>query len=162
LTTTWSATGGGNENFALTAVHTVWARNHNFHVEKLLDAGFAGTAEEVFQAAKMINEAEYQRVVFTEFADKLIGGIRGDGDHGHAGYNPDATAAISHEFAAAVYRVGHSLIGQTMTVLDADGNSTLSSIPPMTPARSRRPCLRATRRNPDTNSLASTPSSAAW
>ncbi|MGO4671233.1 peroxidase family protein, partial [Bosea sp. 2RAB26] len=113
--------GRANENFSLTAMHTIWARNHNFHVENLVEAGFQGTQEELFQAAKIINEAEYQRVVFDEFADHLIGGIKGDGDHGHGDYNPDATAAISHEFAAAVYRVGHSLIGQTMTVLDADG-----------------------------------------
>ncbi|MDO9417829.1 peroxidase family protein [Pararhizobium sp.] len=116
--------GRANENIALTSMHTIWARNHNFHVEGLTAAGFQGSPEEIFQAAKMINEAEYQRVVFTEFADKLIGGIRGVGDHGFNGYNPDATAAISHEFAAAVYRVGHSLIGQTMTVLDANGNPT--------------------------------------
>ncbi|MGH6806066.1 MAG: peroxidase family protein, partial [Ensifer adhaerens] len=113
--------GRGNENFALTSMHTIWARNHNFHVEGLVDAGFQGTAEELFQAAKIINEAEYQRVVFNEFADHLIGGIRGDGSHGHGEYNPNADARISHEFAAAVYRVGHSLIGQTMTVLDANG-----------------------------------------
>ncbi|MGO4670268.1 peroxidase family protein, partial [Bosea sp. 2RAB26] len=113
--------GRANENFSLTAMHTIWARNHNFHVQNLVEAGFQGTQEELFQAAKIINESEYQRVVFDEFADHLIGGIKGDGSHGHGDYNPDATAAISHEFAAAVYRVGHSLIGQTMTVLDADG-----------------------------------------
>ncbi|MCS3743702.1 peroxidase family protein, partial [Rhizobium sp. BK661] len=113
--------GRGNENFALTSIHTIWARNHNYHVELLEQSGFQGTAEELFQAAKMVNEAEYQRVVFTEFADMLIGGIRGDGDHGFEEYNPNATAAISHEFAAAVYRVGHSLIGQTMTVIGPDG-----------------------------------------
>jgi len=113
--------GRANENFALTSMHTVWARNHNFHVEKLLAAGFDGSAEEVFQAAKMLNEAEYQRVVFDEFADVLLGGMRGSGSHGHDEYNPDVDARISHEFAAAVYRVGHSLIGQTMTVLDANG-----------------------------------------
>ncbi|WP_194273819.1 MULTISPECIES: peroxidase family protein [Rhizobium] len=113
--------GRGNENFALTAMHTIWARNHNYHVNLLEESGFQGTAEELFQAAKMVNEAEYQRVVFTEFADMLIGGIRGDGDHGFEEYNPDASASISHEFAAAVYRVGHSLIGQTMTVLGPDG-----------------------------------------
>ena len=28
--------GRANENFALTSIHTIWARNHNFHVEKLL------------------------------------------------------------------------------------------------------------------------------
>lgn len=116
--------GRANENIALTSMHTIWARNHNFHVEGLQEAGFDGTPEELFQAAKMINEAEYQRVVFTEFADTLIGGVRGDGDHGFSDYNPDATAAISHEFAAAVYRVGHSLIGQTLTVMDANGNPT--------------------------------------
>ena len=116
-----SGDGRANENFALTAIHTVWARNHNFHVENLMANGFEGTQEEVFQAAKMLNESEYQRVVFTEFSDMLLGGIRGTGDHGLSGYNPDANASISHEFASAVYRVGHSLIGQTLTVMDANG-----------------------------------------
>lgn len=113
--------GRANENISLTAIHTIWARNHNFHVENLLEAGFQGTAEEVFQAAKILNEAEYQRVVFDEFADALIGGIKGSGSHGHDDYNPDATASVSHEFAAAVYRVGHSLISDTLTVLGSDG-----------------------------------------
>ncbi|GJD74013.1 peroxidase family protein [Methylobacterium goesingense] len=113
--------GRANENVALTAMHTIWARNHNFHVDNLMEAGFQGTPEEAFQAAKMINEAEYQRVVFTEFADQLIGGMKGSGSHGHDGYNPDVDARISEEFASAVYRVGHSLIGETLTVLGTDG-----------------------------------------
>ena len=116
--------GRANENIALTAIHNIWERNHNFHVNGLLDAGFEGTAEELFQAAKIINEAEYQRVIYTDFADKLLGGMRGTGDHGFAGYNPDVDARVSHEFATAAYRFGHSLIGQTLTVLDAQGNAT--------------------------------------
>ena len=117
--------GRANENFALTSIHTIWARNHNFHVENLIDQGFTGTAEEIFQAAKMLNESDYQRVVFQEFADKLLGGLRatdgGFGNHGWDGYNDQADARISHEFASAVYRVGHSLIGQTLTVIGPDG-----------------------------------------
>ncbi|HKM95512.1 MAG TPA: peroxidase family protein, partial [Buttiauxella sp.] len=116
--------GRANENIALTAVHTIWARNHNFHVNGLLEAGFDGTAEELFQAAKIINEAEYQRVIFTDFADKLLGGMRGDGEHGFVEYNPETDARVSHEFATAAYRFGHSLVGQTLTVLDAQGNAT--------------------------------------
>jgi Ca2+-binding RTX toxin-like protein len=116
--------GRANENIALTSIHTIWARNHNFHVDGLVEAGFAGTAEELFQAAKIINEAEYQRVVFTEFADELLGGIRGTGDHGFDGYNANVDARISHEFATAAYRFGHSLISQTLTVLDAQGHET--------------------------------------
>lgn len=113
-----------NENFALTSIHTIWARNHNFHVETLLASGFQGTAEEVFQAAKMVNEAEYQRVVFDEYLDTLIGGIRSPGTHGFEEYNPNVDSGISHEFAAAVFRFGHSLIGQTMEVRGADGSTT--------------------------------------
>ena len=116
--------GRANENISLTAVHTIWARNHNYHVENLIDHGFAGTPEEIYQAAKMINEAEYQRVVFTEFTDKLLGGMKGSGSHGHDKYNPDADPGISHEFAAAAYRFGHSLVSQNLTVLDGNGGVT--------------------------------------
>ncbi len=110
-----------NENITLTSIHTVWARNHNFHVDNLIDQGFTGTPEQVFQAAKIINEAEYQRVVYTEYADALLGGMRGSGSHGHDEYNPDASAAISHEFAAAAFRFGHSLVSETITVIGDDG-----------------------------------------
>ncbi len=112
-----------NENYTLTAMHTVWARNHNYHVDKLEAAGFQGTEDEIFEAAKIVNEAEYQRVVFDEFADYLLGGMKGSGSHGHDDYDPTVDARISHEFAAAVYRVGHSLIGENVTVLDANGQA---------------------------------------
>jgi Ca2+-binding RTX toxin-like protein len=116
--------GRANENFALTSIHTIWARNHNHHVEGLEAAGFEGTPEELFQAAKMINEAEYQRVVFDEYLETLLGGLRSQGTHGFEEYDPSANSGISHEFAGAVFRFGHSLIGQTMTVLDDNGNPT--------------------------------------
>ena len=117
--------GRANENFALTSIHTIWARNHNFHADNLVAQGFDGTPEEIFQAAKMLNESDYQRVVFQEFADKLLGGLRHpDGDaanHGWDGYDADVDARISHEFAGAAYRFGHSLISGTITVMGQDG-----------------------------------------
>jgi len=110
-----------NENVTLTAVHTVWARNHNFHVENLLASGFTGTVEEVFQAAKLINEVEYQRIVLTDYTDALLGGMKGSGSHGHDKYNPGADPGISHEFAAAAFRFGHSLVSETVRIVGIDG-----------------------------------------
>jgi Ca2+-binding RTX toxin-like protein len=113
--------GRANENVGLTAVHTVWARNHNFHVEQLEQAGFDGTPEELFQAARILNIGEYQQVVFNDFADSLLGGLQGSGRHGHDEYNPNADGRISHEFAAAAYRFGHSQIGEMMTLKNGAG-----------------------------------------
>jgi len=113
--------GRANENVGLTAVHTVWARNHNYHVEQLEQAGFDGTPEELFQAARILNIGEYQQVVFNDFADSLLGGLQGSGRHGHDEYNPDADGRISHEFAAAAYRFGHSQIGEMMTLKNEAG-----------------------------------------
>ena len=111
--------GRANENITLTAVHTIWARNHNSHVDSLVQAGFVGSAEDLFQAAKIINETEYQRVIFTDFADTLLGGMKGSGQHGHDQYFPNVDMGISQEFAAAAYRFGHSLVGETVQILDA-------------------------------------------
>ena len=119
--------GRPNENVALSSIHSIWARNHNYHVDQLTElysaAGLDVTPEEVFQAAKIINETEYQRIIFTEFAEILLGsaGIRGSGEHGFDDYQPATDARISHEFAAMAYRVGHTMIADDFTILDADG-----------------------------------------
>ena len=111
--------GRANENITLTALHTIWARNHNSHVDSLIQAGFAGTAEDLFQAAKIINDTEYQRVILTEFADTLLGGMKGSGSHSHDQYFPNVDPGVSIEFAAGAYRVGHSLVGETVQILNA-------------------------------------------
>jgi len=48
-------------------------------------------------------------------------GIRGAGEHGFDDYQPGTDARISHEFAAMAYRVGHTMIADDFTILDADG-----------------------------------------
>lgn len=48
--------GRANENIALTAIHNIWERNHNFHVNALLEAGFNGTAEELFQLPRSLTK----------------------------------------------------------------------------------------------------------
>ena len=111
-----------NENLGLMAMHTLWARNHNHHVENLADQGFTSDARDLFEAARILNEAEYQQVVFREFADALLGGLRGDGLDGRGGYQSTIDPGISLEFAAAASRIGHTLFVQQVEVCDAQGN----------------------------------------
>ena len=125
-----SGDGRANENVSLTAMHAVWVRNHNHHADQLAelygDARIDLSQEELFQAAKIVNEAEYQRVIFTEFAEKLLGGqgILGDGNHGFRDYKPDADASISLEFQAIAFRIGHTMIPDDLWILGDDGQIT--------------------------------------
>jgi Ca2+-binding RTX toxin-like protein len=112
-----------NENVMLTSIHTIWERNHNFWVEEIkARTGNAWTESEYFEAARMMNIAEYQRVVFTEFATAMAGGFDGDDEHGFEGYDPTIDASISVEFAQAAYRFGHSMLNETVSYVDGNGN----------------------------------------
>ncbi len=119
-----------NENFGLTAVHTIWAQNHNYWVEYIRDyfakkGGFpAGLTEgDIFNMAKIVNEAEYQRAVFDEFVELMVG----SDVHSFRDYNPNINATITHEFAAAAYRLGHSMLNNYLTVQMPDG--TMKELP---------------------------------
>ncbi len=115
-----------NENFGLTSIHTIWAKNHNYWVQYIRDyfaknGGFpAGLSEKhIFDMAKIVNEGEYQRAVFDEFVELMVG----SDVHAFRDYNPNVNATITHEFAAAAYRLGHSMLNNYLTVQMPDGTT---------------------------------------
>lgn len=144
--------GRGNENIALTAVHTVFHAEHNRlrdEIDRLINgpgslltpaeiAAWNTTdpasgwdyGERLFQAARFVTEMEYQHLVFEEFARKvqpLINPFIVDGINFQSDVNP----AIVAEFAHAVYRFGHSMLTETVsrTVVNPDGTATDHDIP---------------------------------
>ena len=134
--------GRGNENVALTAVHTVFHLEHNrlaVAIDGLIQTpGFLTAAEvtawlttdaasgwdygeRLFQAARFVTEMQYQHLVFEEFARKLVPNIEpfiGDGINMQVNTNP----AIAAEFAHQTYRLGHSMLTETIARTDAAGN----------------------------------------
>ncbi len=64
--------GDGRVDGPVSGMFTVWHRNHNQWVDRLkAETHGAWTENAYFEAARIINVAEYQRVVFTEFADAI-------------------------------------------------------------------------------------------
>lgn len=76
-----------NENPFLTAQHTLWAKHHNIIVEEL---NYALSVEEtqdrdaVYEKAKQINIATYQKVIMEEFVPTLVGNL--DGEYAYQGH----------------------------------------------------------------------------
>ena len=97
-----------NENIALTAVHTLFVREHN----RIVDALPIDLSEEMkFQIARRIVTAEIQYITYTEFLPAL-------GIHlpPYPGYAPDEDATLSNEFATVGYRA-HSMLHGTIDAL---------------------------------------------
>jgi hypothetical protein len=90
-----------NENIALTATHTLMAREHN-RIVGLLPRNLPEQLK--FEIARRVVGAEEQYITFNEFLPAV--GVRLPGYHG---YDPSVNAALSNEFAAVGYRV-HSMI----------------------------------------------------
>ena len=127
-----------NENIGLTAIHTIFEHEHNRLVTDLqnvlnnnpslhdayMATGF-GTftyGERLFQAARFVNEMEYQHLVFEEFARKIQPAIN---PFNLFAFNSTATdPAIKAEFAHAVYRFGHSMLNETIPRTNVDGSKT--------------------------------------
>ena len=133
-----------NENVALTAVHHVFHSEHNrlnddikalinidprpaFQAEWHL-GGAAWNGERIFQAAKFVTEMQYQHLVFEEFARKMAPGINVFGEGGFLAHHPDINPSILAEFAHAAYRLGHSMLPETVARTNADGSDNSAGL----------------------------------
>lgn len=108
-----------NENVELSAIHTLFLREHNQIAKAISTANPKLSDEEIFQAARKIVVAEIQVITYREFLPALLGtnAIRP-----YSGYKPDVNPGIATEFSTGAYRIGHTLINDDVELLDNDGN----------------------------------------
>ena len=114
-----------NENIELTAMHTLFMREHNRLAEKFAKQNPNWSDEQIYQAARRWVSAEMQVITYQEFLPAILG------DQGMApyrGYNPQVNPSISNEFATAAFRFGHSMLGADIEFLDNQGNEVHDAV----------------------------------
>ena len=124
--------GRGNENIALTAVHHVFHSEHNRQVDEI-KATVLATGDAAFIASWQLSPRRVERRApvpgcALRHRDAVpapgVRGVRAQGaaDHrrvpGRTNYDAAIDPAIVAEFAHAVYRVGHSMLTETVDRLD--------------------------------------------
>lgn len=108
-----------NEQLGLASMHTLFVREHNHWAETLAAADPTLSDEELYQMARIIVSSEMQSITYREFLPLLLGR---KGLPAYSGYNPRVNPAIGNEFAAAAYRVGHTMLSPTLLRVDANGD----------------------------------------
>ncbi len=106
-----------NENIELTAIHTLFMREHNQLAAAIAAANPRLSDEQIYQRARRIVAAEVQVITFQEFLPALLGS---GALRPYAGYNPDVNAGLATEFSSAAFRIGHTLINDDIEFLDND------------------------------------------
>lgn len=115
-----------NENIELTALQTLFVREHNYWATRIAAANPRFTDEQIFQAARSRVIAEIQSITFNEWLPAVLG--RGAIDP-YRGYNPRANPELSNEFSTAAFRFGHSLLGDDVEFLDNNGQPVGEEVP---------------------------------
>ncbi|MBP7001873.1 peroxidase family protein [Amaricoccus sp.] len=108
-----------NQQTHLLSQQLLWARNHNWHVDQLEAKYPTWTQEQLFEAARALNEAEWQHIVYAEYMPKLIGA---QALSAYSGYHADVDATVINEFTTVAFRFAHSASPQIMPILDEDGS----------------------------------------
>ncbi len=115
-----------NENIGLTSMQTLFVREHNRIAEELAATEFAGqdlsdpeVDELIYQRARQQVIGLIQNITYNEFLPSTLGF---NAIPTYSGYDPTVDPTISNEFAAAVYRIGHTTLANELLV-GADGDS---------------------------------------
>lgn len=121
-----------NENIGLASLHGVFHGEHNIVLKDIQDLlvknplvskeffsewnQLGGTTQSpkwngirLYQAARLVMEMEYQHMTFDEFIRRISPSLQP-----FVAYNPAVDPSITAEFASSVYRLGHSMLNETI------------------------------------------------
>jgi hypothetical protein len=108
-----------NEHAGLTAMHTLFVREHNRLAAEIAAADPTLTGEAIYQSARRIVGAQMQKITYAEFLPALLGP---NALKPYKGYDPSVDARIGNIFSTAAYRFGHSAVGPVLLRLGEDGD----------------------------------------
>ncbi|CAI4233067.1 unnamed protein product [Auanema sp. JU1783] len=108
-----------NEQLGLTAMHTLFMREHNRIAGKLLELNVNWDGETIFQEARKINVAIIQHITFQHWLPLALGRPAYNEYVGeYTGYKPDVNPSIANAFATAAFRFGHTIINPVLFRFD--------------------------------------------
>jgi hypothetical protein len=107
-----------NEQVGLTAVHTLFVREHNRLADEIAAANPGWNDEEVYQRARKLVGAEIQVITYQEFLPALLGPLAPGVD---SAYDANVDASVLNEFSTALFRVGHTMLPPDLPRMQNDG-----------------------------------------
>jgi hypothetical protein len=107
-----------NENIELTAMQTLFMREHNRIADQLAKQHPDWSDEQLYQAARRQVIAELQIITYTEWLPALLGP---NALPAYTGYKPNVNPSISNEFSTALFRFAHSELDNEVDRLNNNG-----------------------------------------
>ncbi len=111
-----------NENVLLTSLQTVFMREHNRLVDRIAILKPSLNAQEQYNLARKLVGAEIQAITYNEFLPALMGSNAPPAQA--YVYRPDEDGSITNSFSHAVYRFGHSALGDSLLLANNNSQAT--------------------------------------
>ncbi|CAJ0954735.1 unnamed protein product, partial [Mesorhabditis belari] len=110
-----------NEQLGLTAMHTVFMREHNRVAAKFLEMNVNWDGETIFQETRKLIGAMIQHITYAQWLPLVLGKTGFAELIGpYMGYDPSIDSSVSNSFATAAFRFGHTLINPELKRLGKD------------------------------------------
>ncbi|KAI1288320.1 Peroxidasin [Halotydeus destructor] len=109
-----------NEQLGLTAMHTLFVREHNRIAKQLTLMNRRWSGEKVYQTARLIVGAMMQKITYSDWLPMVIGPqlmAKLVGQYG--GYDDRVDPSATNVFQTAAFRFGHTLIRPFLTRLNS-------------------------------------------
>ena len=113
-----------NEHPMLTSIHTIFVREHNIICDELKEAFPTMSDDDVYENARKINGAQFQKIVFEEWYPAMTGRNLPS----YSGFRFYRNPAIIDVFSTAAFRVGHTMVGNGVP-RRGPGNGALPTLP---------------------------------
>jgi len=108
-----------NEHVALTAMHTIFVREHNKIVDEIeANNPSVFTGDQKYNKAKRILEGKIQFITYNEFLPILLGPNAITPWSSYTGVDP----RVANEFSTAAYRFGHTMLSTHLERSEVNGS----------------------------------------